>query len=106
MKSDSLYDVENVAVVHHINQGLRAHKLFEKDTDYIAGKKITSAYPEYKQLNILRNGINPLDFPFVDFICFLNRSTQSVYFTILRSYPRRLFFNRNFNAHNFCNLMR
>ena len=35
MKSDSLYDVENVAVVHHINQGLRAHKLFEKDTDYI-----------------------------------------------------------------------
>ena len=28
----------------------------KKDTDYIAGKKITSAYPEYKQLNILRNG--------------------------------------------------
>ena len=28
----------------------------KKDTDYIAGKKITSVYPEYKQLNILRNG--------------------------------------------------
>ena len=28
LKSDSLYDVENVSVVHHINQALRAHKLF------------------------------------------------------------------------------
>ena len=35
LKSDSLYDVENVSVVHHINQGLRAHKLFQKDKDYI-----------------------------------------------------------------------
>ena len=35
MKSKSLYDVENVSVVHHINQALRAHKLFEKDIDYI-----------------------------------------------------------------------
>ncbi len=35
IKSKSLYDIENVAVVHHINQALRAHKLFEKDRDYI-----------------------------------------------------------------------
>src|SRR5262245_26898682 len=35
LKSDSLYDVENVSVVHHINQALRAHKLFQKDKDYI-----------------------------------------------------------------------
>ncbi|MBN9008649.1 MAG: SEC-C domain-containing protein [Rhizobiales bacterium] len=28
LKGDSLYDVENVTVVHHINQGLRAQKLF------------------------------------------------------------------------------
>src|SRR4051812_7426227 len=35
LKSDSLYDVENVSVVHHINQGLRAHKLFQRDKDYI-----------------------------------------------------------------------
>jgi len=35
IKSKSLYDIENVAVVHHINQALRAHKLFEKDKDYI-----------------------------------------------------------------------
>lgn len=35
LKADSLYDVENVSVVHHINQGLRAHKLFQRDKDYI-----------------------------------------------------------------------
>ncbi|MET0671410.1 MAG: preprotein translocase subunit SecA [Xanthobacteraceae bacterium] len=35
LKAESLYDVENVSVVHHINQGLRAHKLFQRDKDYI-----------------------------------------------------------------------
>ena len=35
LKSDSLYDVENVSVVHHVNQALRAHKLFTRDKDYI-----------------------------------------------------------------------
>ncbi|MGE0755158.1 MAG: preprotein translocase subunit SecA [Alphaproteobacteria bacterium] len=31
----SLYDIDNVSLVHHINQGLRAHALFAKDVDYI-----------------------------------------------------------------------
>src|SRR6266536_2150174 len=35
LKSEALYDVENVSVVHHINQALRAHKLFQRDKDYI-----------------------------------------------------------------------
>ena len=35
LKGDSLYDVENVTVVHHINQAIRAHKLFQRDKDYI-----------------------------------------------------------------------
>ncbi len=35
LKSGNLYDVENVGAVHHSNQALRAHKLFEKDKDYI-----------------------------------------------------------------------
>ena len=35
LKSDLLYDVENVSVVHHVNQALRAHKLFQRDKDYI-----------------------------------------------------------------------
>ena len=30
-----LYDPQNINVVHHVNQALRAHKLFSKDTDYI-----------------------------------------------------------------------
>ncbi|MEZ0214541.1 MAG: preprotein translocase subunit SecA, partial [Xanthobacteraceae bacterium] len=35
LKSDSLYDIENVSVVHHVNQALRAHTLFQRDKDYI-----------------------------------------------------------------------
>jgi preprotein translocase subunit SecA len=35
LRGDSLYDVENVTVVHHINQALRAHRLFQRDKDYI-----------------------------------------------------------------------
>ncbi len=35
LKGESLYDVENVAVVHHLNNALRAHKLFQLDKDYI-----------------------------------------------------------------------
>ena len=31
----SLYDVENISLVHHINQALKAYLLFQKDTDYI-----------------------------------------------------------------------
>ncbi|WP_428249948.1 preprotein translocase subunit SecA [Ferrovibrio sp.] len=30
-----LYDIDNIAVVHHANQALRAHKLFTRDVDYI-----------------------------------------------------------------------
>lgn len=35
MAEGSLYDVENIALVHHVNQSLRAHKVFVKDRDYI-----------------------------------------------------------------------
>jgi preprotein translocase subunit SecA len=35
MESGSLYDIHNVALVHHVNQALRAHKLFTLDVDYI-----------------------------------------------------------------------
>ncbi|MDP1975589.1 MAG: preprotein translocase subunit SecA, partial [Alphaproteobacteria bacterium] len=31
----TLYDVPNVALVHHVNQALRAHHLFTRDVDYI-----------------------------------------------------------------------
>ena len=35
LENHSLYDPEATTIVHHVNQGLRAHKLFTKDKDYI-----------------------------------------------------------------------
>ncbi len=34
-EGQTLYDPESTTIVHHLNQGLRAHKLFHKDKDYI-----------------------------------------------------------------------
>ncbi|NCW52382.1 MAG: preprotein translocase subunit SecA [Rhodobacteraceae bacterium] len=34
-EDQSLYDPESTTIVHHINQGLNAHKLFTRDKDYI-----------------------------------------------------------------------
>jgi preprotein translocase subunit SecA len=31
----TLYDIDNVTLVHHVNQALKAHKLFQRDKDYI-----------------------------------------------------------------------
>jgi len=35
LKGENLYDVENVSIVHHLNNALKAHKLFQRDKDYI-----------------------------------------------------------------------
>jgi preprotein translocase subunit SecA len=35
LKEGGLYDVQNIALVHHVNQALRAHKLYFHDVDYI-----------------------------------------------------------------------
>ncbi len=35
LKEGSMYDIQNIALVHHVNQALRAHRLFHRDTDYI-----------------------------------------------------------------------
>jgi len=35
LEQGDLYDTENIAVVHHVNQALKAHLLFQKDKDYI-----------------------------------------------------------------------
>ena len=34
-EESSLYDARNLAVVHHLNQALRAHALYQRDVDYI-----------------------------------------------------------------------
>ncbi|MDR3237858.1 MAG: preprotein translocase subunit SecA, partial [Spirochaetia bacterium] len=31
---DNLYDSKNIEIVHHVNQALKAHTLFQKDVDY------------------------------------------------------------------------
>ncbi|MGQ0526735.1 MAG: preprotein translocase subunit SecA [Alphaproteobacteria bacterium] len=35
LKEGGLYDLQNINLVHHVNQALRAHKIFHRDTDYI-----------------------------------------------------------------------
>ena len=35
MKEGSLYEAANATLVHHVNQALRAHKLFQRDKEYI-----------------------------------------------------------------------
>ena len=35
LKNGNFYDQQNLSLVHHINQALKANKLFNKDTDYI-----------------------------------------------------------------------
>jgi preprotein translocase subunit SecA len=35
MESGNLYDLNNISLVYHANSALKAHKLFERDTDYI-----------------------------------------------------------------------
>jgi preprotein translocase subunit SecA len=40
LEEGGLYDIQNVTLVHHANQSLRAHVLFTRDVDYIV-KKVT-----------------------------------------------------------------
>ncbi|MBU2452871.1 MAG: preprotein translocase subunit SecA, partial [Proteobacteria bacterium] len=35
LKIDNLYDPSNIEMLHHLNQALKAHTLFKRDTDYI-----------------------------------------------------------------------
>ena len=32
---ENLYDPRNILLLHHVNQGLRAHTLFKRDVDYV-----------------------------------------------------------------------
>lgn len=35
LEEGNLYDIQNVSLVHHVNQALRAHKMFTVDVDYV-----------------------------------------------------------------------
>ena len=41
LEGENLYDSGNISVVHHVNQALKAHKVFQRDKDYIVrGSKV------------------------------------------------------------------
>ncbi|MGD9210715.1 MAG: preprotein translocase subunit SecA [Desulfobacteraceae bacterium] len=35
LQTENLYDPKNIELLHHVNQALKAHKLFKRDVDYI-----------------------------------------------------------------------
>jgi len=35
LQGENLYDSGNISLVHHVNQALKAHKIFQRDKDYI-----------------------------------------------------------------------
>ncbi|MFL9598618.1 preprotein translocase subunit SecA, partial [Aeromonas veronii] len=37
-ENDSLFSASNISLLHHVNAGLRAHTLFERNVDYIVQK--------------------------------------------------------------------
>ena len=43
----SMYDPQNITIVHHANQALRAHKLFTRDKDYIVKDKQVMLIDEF-----------------------------------------------------------
>ncbi len=43
----SMYDPQNISIVHHANQALRAHKLFQRDKDYIVKDKQVMLIDEF-----------------------------------------------------------
>ncbi|RMF39502.1 MAG: preprotein translocase subunit SecA, partial [Alphaproteobacteria bacterium] len=43
----TLYDPESVTLVHHVNQALRAHKLFHRDKDYIVRNRAVVLVDEF-----------------------------------------------------------
>jgi len=47
LESENLYDAANVTIVHHINNALRAHKIFQRDKDYIVRNGKVSIIDEF-----------------------------------------------------------
>ena len=47
LKNNNFYDPQNINLVHHINQALKANLLFSKDTDYIIQDKKVQLIDEF-----------------------------------------------------------
>ena len=48
LKIDNLYDPQNMEVLHHVNQALKAHYLFKRDKDYVVQPDPRSGSPKLK----------------------------------------------------------
>ena len=47
LKNNNFYDPQNINLVHHVNQALRANLLFSKDTDYIVSENKVQLIDEF-----------------------------------------------------------
>ena len=47
LQGDNFYDPRNISLVHHINQSLKANKLFQKDKDYIVRDNAVQIIDEF-----------------------------------------------------------
>tara|TARA_B100000700_G_C15041438_1_gene855533 strand:- start:983 stop:3520 length:2538 start_codon:yes stop_codon:yes gene_type:complete len=47
LKNNNFYDPENMSLVHHVNQALRANFLYQKDKDYIVNKNAVQIIDEF-----------------------------------------------------------
>src|SRR5262245_24991311 len=47
VKEGSMYDINHISVVHHVNQALRSHKLFTRDVDYMVRNGLVVIVDEF-----------------------------------------------------------
>ena len=47
VSGEGMYDSQNISVVHHVNQALRAHKLFTRDVDYMVRNDMVVIIDEF-----------------------------------------------------------
>ena len=47
MSEGSLYDINHVGLLHHVMQALRAHKMFQRDTNYMVKKGLVVIIDEF-----------------------------------------------------------
>ncbi len=47
VSGEGMYDSQNISVVHHVNQALRAHKLFSRDVDYMVKNDMVVIIDEF-----------------------------------------------------------
>ena len=67
----TLYDLHNVSLVHHVNQALRAHIMFQRDRDYIVKDNQVIIIDEFQgtgnsELHLERRLVEKRGYPAID----------------------------------------